>query len=242
MKITSYKKIKSNLYQITLEDKSKIDLYDDIILKSGLLLKKEISTNELNNLISLNSYYELYNKALKYVSTKMRSEKEIRIKFKDYKKEDLDKLISTLRINNYINDTEYIKAFINDAINLKMIGYYKIKNDLSNLGLSEEEIIKNLDLIKDEVWSLKIKKLTDNMIKNNHKYSVSLLKNKILTNLINKGFSKEQITEYLETLDLKDDNDIYMKEYNKLLKKLSSKYSGKELEMQINNRLRAKGF
>ena len=54
MKIINYKKTKSNIYEITLDDKSKILLYDNIILKYELLLKKEIDLKTLNKLVDEN--------------------------------------------------------------------------------------------------------------------------------------------------------------------------------------------
>ncbi len=242
MKIISYKKIKSNLYEITLDNKDKIKLYDEIILKSNLLLTKEIDLKQLNKLIDENKYYELYNKAVKYISTKMRSEKEIYNKFKDYDKKDIFSVISKLKEQGYLNNEEYIKAYINDSINLKMVGYFKIKNDLIKLGLKEEDIITYLDNIDHNVWQEKIVKLALNMIKHNRSYSTNYLKQKIINNLISKGFSKEDIIDYLDSIDISVSEDIYNKEYNKLKTKLQRKYEGEQLEFEIKKRLKAKGF
>ena len=228
MKIINYKKIKNNLYEITLEDQEKIKLYDEIILKSGLLLKKEIDSKTLNKLISDNSYYELYNKVVKYISNKMRTEKEIYNKFKDYSRKDITNVINKLKEQNYLNEDDYIKAYINDSINLKMVGLHKIKNELIKLGMDEEKVIARLNEIDTEIWESKIEKLALNMINHNHKYSLSMLKNKIVTNLINKGFDKEQILNFIDNCDIEVDNSIYEKEYQKLKGKLSKKYSDNE--------------
>ena len=242
MKIINYKKTKSNVYEITLDDKTKYSLYDEIILKNELLLKKEIDLKTLNKLLDENKYYELYNKCLKYLSTKMRSEKEIYNKFKDYSKKDIAAVIAKLKECNYLNSDLYIKSYVNDAVNLKMIGYYKIKNDLLKLGLKEEDITNKLDEVEKDIWMAKIKKLADNMIKNNRNQSLIMLKQKIINNLINKGFAKEDIMDYLESIDISVDESIYEKEYQKLKNKLSRKYSGEELEFEIKKRLKAKGF
>ena len=53
MKIKKISKKKNNLYEITLDNKETINLYDDIILKYNLLLTKEI--NDLENIINDNS-------------------------------------------------------------------------------------------------------------------------------------------------------------------------------------------
>ncbi len=242
MKIINYKKTKLNIYEITLDDHTKYTLYDEVILKNNLLLKKEIDLNLLNKLLDENKYYELYNKCLKYLSTKMRSEKEIYKKFKDYSEKDISKVIDKLKEEKYLNNEEYIKAYINDAVNLKVVGYYKIKNDLVNLGLKEADIIKYLDEVSYDIWQEKIKKLADNMIKNNRKDSLIMLKQKIINNLINKGFAKEDIISYLDSIEITVDDSIYEKEYNKIKSRLKRKYSGEELERETKRRLKAKGF
>ena len=242
MKIINYKKTKLNIYEITLDDKTKYSLYDEVILNNNLLLKKEIDLKTLNKLLDENKYYELYNKCIKYLSTKMRSEKEIYKKFKDYSKKDIASVIDRLKKENYLNNDSYIKAYINDAVNLKMVGYYKIKNDLVNLGLNEIDVVAKLDEIPYDVWESKIKKLADNMIKNNRKDSLIMLKQKIINSLINKGFAKEDIISYLDSIDITIDSSIYEKEYNKIKTRLSRKYTKEELEREVNRRLKAKGF
>ena len=64
MKIVNYKKKKNNLYEITFADNSKLDIYDDVILKYGLLLKKEITKDELFKLVQDNKKLESYYVAL----------------------------------------------------------------------------------------------------------------------------------------------------------------------------------
>ncbi len=80
------------------------------------------------------------------------------------------------------------------------------------------------------------------MIKNNRKDSLIMLKQKIINNLINKGFAKEDIISYLDSIEITVDDSIYEKEYNKIKSRLKRKYSGEELERETKRRLKAKGF
>ena len=52
MKINKYRKLKSNKYEVTLENNEKIILYEDVILKKEILLKKEIT--DLKRIITIN--------------------------------------------------------------------------------------------------------------------------------------------------------------------------------------------
>ena len=70
-------KLKNNKYEVLI-DETKVVLYDDIIVKYSLLLNKEISKNELDKIVEENNKLDSYYKALKYISVKLRTKKEIK--------------------------------------------------------------------------------------------------------------------------------------------------------------------
>ena len=242
MEIQSYKKIKSNLYEITFKNNQKIKLYDDIILKYELLLKKEIDTKTLDKIILDNSYLESYFGALKYLSTKLRTEKEIRNKLKNYSKEAVNYTIERLKKEKYLNDEVYIKAYINDAINLKLMGPNKILYELKKLGFKENAILNYLNTLEDNIWYSKIDNYIKKRINSNHNLSTYMLKQKIRQDLNNKGFNNEDIAKVIEEYSFPNDNNIYEKEYIKLKNKYEKKYTGYDLENKINQVLYQKGF
>ena len=76
MKIKKYKKDKSNKYKVLIDDEE-ITLYDDIIIKYNLLMKSEIDVSTYNEMIKENTLLLGYYEAIKYITKKMRSKKEI---------------------------------------------------------------------------------------------------------------------------------------------------------------------
>ena len=242
MKIKSYKKKKTNIYEITLSNNEKISLYDDVILKYELLLKKEITDSDLKEVINYNSFIESYNVALKYINIKLRTEKEIRKKLANYEKQAIDYTIDRLVKEGYINNELYIKSYINDEVNLKIIGPNKILFDLKKLGFKDDEILNYLDTFDNELWLNKINKYALKKVNSNHNLSGLILKKKLMQDLQNKGFYKDHINTILNEFNFNDDQDIYEKEYQKQKKKLSRKYSGEELEYRIKINLLKKGF
>lgn len=242
MKIKTFKKKRSNLYEITLDNNSKINLYDDIIIQYNLLITKEILDKDFQEILQENNKIESYNIALKYINSKLRTEKEIKKKLQNYNKESVTYTINRLKKEGYLNDQIYIKAYINDEINLKLIGPQKIIFNLKKLGFKEKDILEYLETFDDSIWLNKIDKYMTKKINTNHNLSSIMLKQKILTDLINRGFSKEMILSLLDNRDILDNEEIYLKEYHKLYKKLSSKYDGEELEWQIKMQLHRKGF
>ena len=79
-------------------------------------------------------------------------------------------------------------------------------------------------------------------INSNHNLSGIMLKNKIVQELINRGFYKEDINLIINEFEFNDNELIKEKEYNKLKNKLSKKYNGEELEYRIKIGMLKKGY
>ena len=241
MKIEKYRYLGNGRYKVYINNEEYI-IYEDIILKYNILSKENISKKDLELYLKNNVFYEAYYKAVKYINIKLRSKEEIKNYLKkDFSLKTIDDVIKRLTKDGYLNEDIYAEAYINDQINLKIVGPLKIKRDLTSLGISEAIIDKHLDCFTRDIQFEKINKTIEKEIKLNKNKSVFMLKNKILSSLINKGFYKEDILSCIDNYDFKDD-DIYKKEYDKLYKKLCSKYKGLELEYKIKEKLYQKGF
>lgn len=242
MKILKYKKLSSNKYEVILENE-KLKLYDDTIIKYELLQTKEIKEELYNEIIEYNSCLESYYKTIKYIEKKLRTETEIKKYLeKDYSKESITKTIERLKREGYINRELYLKCFLDDKINLTLNGPNKIKKDLLKLGYSDSEITEALENIGNEIWINKINKIINKKITQNKNLGLNKLKEKIIYDLANNGYYKWMIYDCLNNVELKDNNDILEKEYNKQYNKLSRKYNGEELFYEIKRKLYQKGF
>lgn len=241
MKIIKYKKLPGNKYKITL-DNNDIILYEDIIIKNMILLKKDIKEDELKKYLDENIFYEGYYKALNYIKFRMRSTSEIEKHLvKDFNKDLIEKIILKLTKEGYLNDDYFTVCYINDSINLKNIGPNKIIYELEKLGIDKSIVVKNIKVFTSSKEEEKIKKLIDKKIKTNKNKTVSNLKSSIKLDLVNKGFTKELIDKYVNNIFF-DETGIYEKEYNKIYNKLSKKYTGYELEQRIKQKLYQKGL
>lgn len=241
MKIIKYKKLPGNKYKITL-DNNDVILYENIIIKNMILLKKDIKEDELKQYLNENIFYEAYYKALNYIKFRMRSTNEIeKYLAKEFNKDLIEKIILNLTKEGYLNDDYFTKCYINDSINLKNIGPNKIIHELEKLGIDKSIIDKNIKVFTSSKEEEKIKKIIDKKVKTNKNKSVYNLKNNIKLNLINQGFNVEIIDKNINNINF-DETSIYEKEYNKLYNKLSKKYTSYELEQKIKQKLYQKGL
>lgn len=241
MKIVKYKKLNGSKYQVTLEDNSKVNLYEDVILEKELLLKKEI--DNLEDLLNANQKYDIYEEALCYIKIKLRSVYEMKLYLlkKGYDEKEIDKTIEKLIKNGYLNDEYYSKCYINDRITLSLDGPIKIKKHLSDMEIDYSVYFKYLEQFDKELIYERINKYINKQVKVNKK-SMYVFKNKMLINLINLGYELSDINVCL--IDIKSDNQDELKEKEKLklYKKLSRKYSGDILDKKVHEKLYQKGF
>jgi regulatory protein len=242
MKIVKYTKLKSNKYSVLIDDVN-VKLYDDVIVKYELLRTKEIDEKLFKEITDYNDKLEAYYKSLKYITKKLRTEKEIyKYLEKDYDKKVIFETIDRLKKMGYLNEELYLKAYVSDQINMSLVGPNKIKKDLTALGYKEEDIIEYIDNIDRDVWISKIEKLVNKKLNGNRNLGVLKLKDKIRYDLGNLGFYKYMIDDVLNSIDVKDDLIVLEKKYNKCNRKLSKKFDGSELDYQIRIKLYQKGF
>lgn len=242
MEIRSYKKLKGNVYEITLDTLDSYKLYDDIILKYELLIDRKIDKKKLDKVLNDNALLEAYYKALKYLNIKMRSELEIKKYLKKYElpSNAINYAIDKLKEEGYINSLNYAKAYVNDSLNLSLNGPQKMLNSLKMLGISERITYKYLDDIKSEMWKERIDKIINKKAKSS-KLGESLFKSKMYSYLISLGYYSEDIKDCLENFHL-DNKDVFQVEAEKLYNKLQSKYEGTELNLRFKNKMYLKGF
>ncbi len=235
MEIIKFKKLGRNKYKITL-DNVEIVVYEDIIFKYDLLIKKNIDIKELDKIIDDNRYYEAYYLALKYIEIKMRSKRELidYLKQKDIESIHIDFALNKVDSLGLLNDKQYIEAYINDKINLSNDGPFKIRRNLIELDFDENDIDDYLNKIDNDLWKEKLKKIVNkkaSLIKNK---SYFMLISKLSNDLYLLGYDKYMIDDELS--NIKYDNSNIKKEFIKANKKFKGDKN------KIINSLLRKGY
>lgn len=240
MEIKKFKKLKNNIYELELDNGSLVKLYDDVIVKYSLLINKKIDNKLLDEITKYNTSLDAYYLSLKYISKKLRCEKEIEkyLTKLDFNKDVIDKTISKLNKDGYLKHDIYIKSYINDIYNFNNYGPDKIKFNLRELGFNLNEIDPYLE---DKDFRSKAIKIIDKKVKTNHKLSNYMLKQNIANYLINLGYPKDIFYDYLDNIKI-NNKDILVKEASNYIKKYSKKYENKELLYFVKDKLYKKGY
>ena len=241
MKINKIKKISTNKYELVFETGEKLKTYDEVILKYNLLYKKDIDKDTYQELMKANDYYSIYNNSIKYLTKKMHSKKDF-LKFIDkYEMSNSDKtrMVKELESLKLIDDDAYLKAYINDRFYLSSDGPNKIKDSLIKEGIKEEKINNELSKISQEEISSKIAKIVSKKLKTS-KGSNYQIREKILLDMRNLGYNKEDVEPFIEDVD---ESSSLEKDYNKIYNSLKNKEKDlNKLEYKIKSKLYQKGY
>lgn len=206
MHINKFKKVGKNKYKLFL-DTTEITLYEDIILKYDLLIKKDITTYDIDKLIDENNYYDAYNMALNYIEIKLRNRKEIidYLKKKEFSSKHIDYTLEKLDKLNLLDDKRYTEAYVNDKILLSNDGPYKIKKSLVDLEIEEDIIDSYLSNIDENVWKNKLEKIINKKKSLMKSKSYYMFITKMKNDLFNMGYDKYMIEELLSNIEYSSD-------------------------------------
>ncbi|MBQ3295990.1 MAG: RecX family transcriptional regulator [Erysipelotrichaceae bacterium] len=182
-----------------------------------------------------------YRGCLRKLSSKDHTVKQIRDYLYRYelKRSEIEDLIKRLKEYGLLDDEKYC---------IGKIGYYQnslysarqIRMKLLKDGINEELINKHLS---NENEYEKVLKLAEKYARDKGK-SVKALKQSILIKLTGNGYSYDNASKAVESLNINNENELELlsKEYAKALRKYEKKYEDYELRNHIYAYLLNKGF
>ena len=244
MKIEKYKKLSNGRYKITFDNNLDTVLYEEVILKYELLLKKEIDNDTLIKIDSYNQEWDVYYVGLKSLKTRFKSTYELKMFLlkKEYPSILIDKAIDKLTQQGYLDDRSYARGFIHNKMVTSSYGPLRVEKELLDKKIDFKIIKEELLIYSEEEQISKIKKIIEKGIKSNRNRGGNVLKNKIINDLRNFGYDISLINKVIVNYSFTNNKDISKKEYDKLYKKYSRKYSGDELKRKIREKMYLKGL
>jgi regulatory protein len=195
MKITSVEKNKKNRNKVTIyvDGKYSFSIFEEDYITLNLYEEKDLAEDEFNK-IKYDIYYRsAKSTAVRFLSLKIRTEKEVRRKLSDegFGEEVILKVNDELKSIGYINDKIFAQKFIFDRSKLKPKSKKMLKLELQSKGIS--------DLVTDEVlesWEVDEEILVEGLIRRKFgKYDLTDEKilNKVYSFILHRGFNFELI-------------------------------------------------
>jgi regulatory protein len=195
---------------IYFDNDSMLFLAVEVFLKNGLKKGDEISEDRFSFLIEQNKLFHIKQRAFRLLGRRQHSTSELKRKLwnKDYEAKLIDEVINDLKKNGYLDDEEFIRAFVADKTETKNWSNKKIKSELIKRDLASkliDEIINEQPYESDYGNAMKLAKKKFEVL-SNRKLELKELRNKLSGFLFSKGFDYELIKEVCDKL-LKQKSD-----------------------------------
>lgn len=130
---------------IYLDGKFGFGLDADNFLKAGLKVGQNLTQKQIDDLIFKNEFQKLLNRALRLISRRPRSEKEVRdyLRRKKSPPELIEKVIKKLKQLKQVNDLEFARWWVEQRSTFRPRGKFGLTMELRQKGVNEK-IIKQV--------------------------------------------------------------------------------------------------
>ena len=224
-----------------------LPVHEELVLKFRLVVGKELDElqiDELNGKLDLGDAYQY---TLKLLSRRSYTTAQIQEKLesKNYAAHVINEVLGRLINAGLLNDGEYVRSYIHQEMVMGKKGPNKIKLELMRKGVSESVIDQYLPAYGEEYQTEHALKIAHRLINSNYKYGVHVIRQKVINQLINKGFNQQIIDRVMNHLEVEDtqDNqqDILRKEVQKYYQKHRS-LNDYQRKTKVVSALIRKGF
>lgn len=126
-------------FNIYCDGEFTLGIHEDVLVKSGLHTGDILDKKRIEELESVEEFHLAKDKALRYISYRRRSEKEVHSKMveKEFHPVVIDAVVAHLKNLNFINDRAFAEAYLHDAQLKKPAGAKFIRQQLLLKGISK---------------------------------------------------------------------------------------------------------
>jgi regulatory protein len=194
---------KTGRVNVFIDGRFAFALSAESLLKAELKVDREISQAEIGELIKEDDFLKVYDRVLKFLSFRPRSEKELKDWFvKKEVDEETQKLIyPKLKHLGYINDEEFAKWWIEQRMTFRPAGRRLLTLELRQKGIAQSLIAQLLNCSIAQGSELELaKKVAEKKLKRLKDLPPLEFKQKLSAILARRGFDWETINEVLSEI------------------------------------------
>ncbi|KIL47162.1 recombination regulator RecX [Jeotgalibacillus campisalis] len=246
-KISQQKKNKER-YNIFLDGQYAFSVEEEVLARYQLSKNKELTDMDIGEIEYEDEIRKGFNKALIYLSYRMRSEYEIIIHLREHEmgEASIEETMHKLRKYGYVNDTEFAQAFLNTQLRTSDKGPRHIGQALKEKGIAAGIMEETLAQISQEEWIERAAQVLEKVIKKNPKQSKLQIKKKGQDTLSRKGYEGAVTGQVLSAIAIeRNEEEKWTAIYSQAKKahaKYIRKYEGYEYQQRMKQALFRKGF
>jgi regulatory protein len=205
MKITGIERQKKNprRYNVYIDNEFGLGLDKNVIIDNGLRTGDEITESTLDTLRTEDAKVRAYQTAMRYLSYRPRSVKEIqsRLEREDIDDKIIGQTIGRLLEQNLIDDRKYAELFTESRIQHKPVGISRLRRELRQKGIAGQ-IIEEIEqrYFGDEDEYRRAFLLADKKLRSDRRTDPIGRKRRLAAFLGRRGFEWDTINRILEKL------------------------------------------
>ncbi|HBF88014.1 MAG TPA: RecX family transcriptional regulator [Bacteroidales bacterium] len=156
----------------------------------------------MEDIVNQYNYKSALQKMMKICSTQEKCKHDIYTKLLNWKvaEDIIEKIIEKLVSENFIDESRYSKAFVNDKFKFNKWGKTKIRFELRNKHISEADIENGLEIISEDEYfktATELLKAKLKSIKNNTTYEI---KSKLIRYGYSRGFEQDLLYKIADSI------------------------------------------
>lgn len=189
---------------VELEDRSRLYLNIEVVMKQGLRKGDNLSEDLVQFLIRENQKYFLRKKALDLLGRRAHSVHELKLKLiqRKYEQELINDLLFQLVKKNILDDKQFALQYAVERVTLRKIGKQKLKSELIKKGISGDiinEVLQTIDISEDIENALHLARKKMNALLNRG-YDEKRALPKLSAYLLSKGYSFDIIKKVIRNV------------------------------------------
>lgn len=235
-------------YNIFLDEVYEFSVHESNLVKFGLTKGMSLDDWEKENLVYEEEVQKAFNRALHFLTHRMRSEHEVQQKLlqAEYGEAVINEAIIKLRKLGFLDDQAYSEALVSTKKNTSGKGPIAIKEEMKKSGIDpsvQESVLEDYDP-KEQLETAT--RLAEKAARKNVSIAPAQLKQRIRNALQRKGFSFDIIKEAIDSIEFAPDEDewttITETTGEKAWRRISNKYTGYARKQRVKQAMYQKGI
>jgi regulatory protein len=202
MKITSIVKQKFNdeKYNIFIDNVFRFSATGEDVIKNSLKVDLAVDESMLERLIEACEYSKGFNYSLNLIERRDHTCQEIenKLKRKEYSEITIKRTIEKLKDLGFINDSKFSERYLNDSLKFKKNGMRKIVYEISQKGISKDDIA--LIEIDKEIEYKNAKALAEKKYRLISNTDKAKIREKLFRYLVTKGYEYDLIKKVVNEI------------------------------------------
>jgi len=194
-------KKRKNRCSIFLDDEFAFGLDQDVVLRFGLKKGDVLDEKRIEEILLSEERKSAKDRALKFLSYRDRSEKEILTKLKDvgYDESVIEWVITDLKRLKFIDDKRFASSFAQSQMITRPMGEFFLKRELKQKGVATELIEQTIEKVYEEKDQLTVAMELAEQRKTRFKNLDEIkAKKRVSDFLLRRGFSWDIVSQILE--------------------------------------------